>query len=153
MENSKKLVSSRRYLWVISIGASLAGLVDSVYLTWIKIADKTAACSNIGDCEAVNNSIYSEIAGIPIALLGAGAYLLIIILLLLESRYPEQVANLQMGVFGLSLVGTLYSAYLTYLEIAVLRAICPFCVVSAIAIFVLLIVSVFRLRESFSELD
>jgi uncharacterized membrane protein len=153
MEESVRSVSKRGYLWIISVVASLVGVADSIYLTWIKVADKTAACSNIGDCESVNNSIYSEIAGIPIALLGAGAYLLILILLLLEERYPEQVTNLQMGVFGLSLVGTLYSGYLTYLEIAVLRAICPFCVVSAIAIFVLLIVSVFRLRESFIELD
>jgi uncharacterized membrane protein len=145
--------SSSRYLKITSIVAALVGLIDSVYLTWIKLADQTAACSNIGDCESVNNSVYSEIAGIPIALLGAGAYLLILVLLLLEDRYKEQVANMQLGVFGLSLVGTLYSGYLTYLEIAVLRAICPFCVVSAIAIFVLLIVSVFRLRRSFAKFD
>ncbi len=153
MELSESSGSKVQYDWIISIGASLIGLIDSIYLTWIKLADKTAACSNIGDCESVNNSQYSEIAGIPIALLGAGAFLTIFLLLALEKRLPDQSTSLRMGVFGLSLTGTLYSVYLTYLEIAVLRAICPFCVVSAISIFALLIIGVIRLKESFTDID
>lgn len=153
MELSESSGSKVQYDWIISIGASLIGLIDSIYLTWIKLADKTAACSNIGDCESVNNSQYSEIAGIPIALLGAGAFLTIFLLLALEKRLPDQSTSLRMGVFGLSLTGTLYSIYLTYLEIAVLRAICPFCVVSAISIFALLIIGVIRLKESFTDID
>lgn len=153
MKLSATAKTNERYLWLTSLIAAIVGLVDSIYLAWIKIADKTAACSNIGDCDAVNNSQYSEIAGIPIALLGAGAYLLILILLVLEQRLPEQTVNMRLGIFGLSLTGTLYSGYLTYLEIAVLRAICPFCVVSAIAIFVLLIAGLFRLRSSLTDID
>lgn len=153
MKLSVTTKSNDRYLWLTSLVAAIVGLVDSIYLTWIKVADKTAACSNIGDCEAVNNSQYSEIAGIPIALLGASAFLLILIVLILERRWPEQTVNLRLGIFGLSLTGTLYSGYLTYLEIAILRAICPFCVVSAIAIFVLLIVGLFRLRSSLTDFD
>lgn len=153
MELEGTAKSKERYLWVISLIVAIVGLVDSIYLAWIKVADKTAACSNIGDCDAVNNSQYSEIAGIPIALLGAGAYLLILVLLLLDQRWPEQTVNMRLGIFGLSLSGTLYSGYLTYLEIAVLRAICPFCVVSAIAIFVILIAGLFRLRSSITDID
>jgi uncharacterized membrane protein len=153
MELSESSGTKVQFDWIISIGASLIGLIDSIYLTWIKLADKTAACSNIGDCESVNNSQYSEIAGIPIALLGAGAFLTIFLLLALEKRLPDQSTSLRMGVFGLSLTGTLYSVYLTYLEIAVLRAICPFCVVSAISIFALLIIGVIRLKESFTDID
>jgi len=153
MELEGTAKSKERYLWVISLIVAIVGLVDSIYLAWIKVADKTAACSNIGDCDAVNNSQYSEIAGIPIALLGAGAYLLILVLLVLDQRWPEQTVNMRLGIFGLSLSGTLYSGYLTYLEIAVLRAICPFCVVSAIAIFVILIAGLFRLRSSITDID
>jgi len=153
MELEGTAKSKERYLWVISLIAAIVGLVDSIYLAWIKVADKTAACSNIGDCDAVNNSQYSEIAGIPIALLGAGAYLLILALLVLDQRWPEQTVNMRLGIFGLSLSGTLYSVYLTYLEIAVLRAICPFCVVSAIAIFVILIAGLLRLRSSITDID
>ncbi len=152
MELEGTAKTNGRYLWLTSLIAAIVGLVDSIYLTWIKLADKTAACSNIGDCEAVNNSQYSEIGGIPIALLGAGAFLLILILLVLEQRWPEQTVNMRLGIFGLSLTGTLYSGYLTYLEIAVLRAICPFCVVSAIAIFVILTAGLVRLRSSLTDI-
>ena len=76
----------------------------------------------------------------------------LIILLVLEQRWPEQTVNMRLGIFGLSLTGTLYSGYLTYLEIAVLRAICPFCVVSAIAIFVILTAGLVRLRSSLTDI-
>lgn len=135
--------------WLPKVGIVLAiiGLLDSIYLAWIKLAGTTALCGGVGDCESVNNSIYAEINGIPIALLGAGAYLLIIALLLVEGRFGLGVEWPVMGVFGLSLIGTLYSAYLTYLEVAVLHAICPYCVVSAIAIALILVISVIRLRQ------
>jgi uncharacterized membrane protein len=125
---------------------SIIGLLDSIYLTWIKIAGKTAICANIGDCEAVNSSRYSEIGGIPIALLGAGAYLILLALLVLEVRRPAWGEWTRMGFFGMSLAGTLYSAYLTYIEIAVLKAICPYCVLSAIVLLLLLVLSFLRMR-------
>ena len=36
-----------------------------------------------------------------------------------------------LAIFGVSLAGALYSAYLTYLELFVIDAICPWCVSSA----------------------
>ncbi len=135
----------------VSIALVVIGLIDSLYLTWIKLAHATAACAGIGDCEAVNSSVYSEIGGVPIALLGAGAYLVMLILLLLEPRGGFWAENGPLGVFGLSLVGVLYSAYLTYIEVAVLYAICPFCVVSAIVLVALLGVSVVRLWHAEDE--
>ena len=129
------------------IGLGLIGLVDSLYLTWIKIAHN-GVCSVSGGCEVVNISRYASIAGIPIALLGAGAYLTMIAILLLETRNDFFEFNGPVIVLGLSLVGVLYSAYLTYLELYVIRAICPFCVVSAVVLVLMLIVSGMRLRES-----
>lgn len=153
MEVVNSRASGLRGLWLVSVGVALVGLVDSIYLTWIKIADQTAVCSGIGDCESVNNSIYSEIAGIPIALIGAIAYLTILALLFLENRFETKGLYLRFAIFGLTLAGSLYSGYLTYLEIAVLRAICPFCVLSAISIFVLLIVGISRLKADFADLE
>lgn len=153
MEVANSRDTGLRGPWLVSVGAALIGLVDSTYLAWIKIADQTAACSGIGDCESVNNSIYSEIGGIPIALIGAVAYFVIFLLLLLEKRFRAQSMYLRFSVFGLSLAGTLYSGYLTYLEIAVIRAICPFCALSAITIFVLLIMGIIRLKADFAALE
>lgn len=138
---------------VILIVLAIIGLIDSVYLTWVKYTDQYALCGPIGNCESVNTSQYSEIFGIPIALLGAGAYLVIIVLLLVESRNEFMHEYSSLLVFGISLIGVLYSIYLTYIEIAVLRAICPYCVISAIVLVLLLVLSTIRLIQTFRESD
>jgi uncharacterized membrane protein len=51
-------------------------------------------------------------------------------------------------VFGITLAGLIYSAYLTYLEIAVIKAICPFCVISAIVMAGLFVLSSMRLFKN-----
>ncbi len=108
------------------------GFIDSLYLAYVKLSHGQAYCGGLGECETVNNSPYSEVGGFPIALLGMGAYIVIILLLSLETRSGFWRSNTRLFVFGLSLIGILYSIYLTYIEIAVLYAICPYCVVSAI---------------------
>ena len=138
-------------LRITSLVLAILGLVDSIYLTWVKFSGQYAICGPIGNCEAVNTSQYSEVYGIPIAILGAGAYLAIIILLLLENRGPFWTQNSPMIVFGISLIGVLYSIYLTYVEIAILHEICPYCVISAVILVVLLVLSSIRLFTTFQE--
>jgi len=135
-----------KFRWTLAIIA-MVGLIDSIYLAWLKIADATAACGNIGDCESVNSSPYAEVAGIPIALFGAGAYLLILISFYMEPRAEIWRENAPLIVFGISLAGVLYSAYLTYVEVAILHAVCPYCVLSAIVLVVLLVSSIKILIE------
>jgi len=136
--------------WWVSLGLTLLGLGVSAYLTWVKLTDNLASCGPIGDCESVNSSRYAEIAGMPVALLGALGYLAILAFLAAERWLPRQAENLHMGVFGVALIGTLYSAYLTYIEVAVLRAICPYCVISAVAMTALFVISILRLRSAAS---
>jgi len=123
------------------------GLLDSLYLSWVKIVNSQVFCGTSGQCETVNNSPYSEIGGVPIAYLGLGAYLVILGLLFLEMRSPFWKETSPIAHFGISLVGVIYSAYLTYIEIAVLHAICPYCVVSAIAMLLLFIIAIIRLLQ------
>lgn len=130
---------------------SLIGLADSLYLAWIKLANQAAICAGVGSCDVVNSSEYATLGGVPIALFGAGAYLSILLILLLEERMPVLEENGAMLIFGISLAGVLYSAYLTYIEIVVLRAICPYCVLSAIVLVALLALSGFRLRRQWSQ--
>lgn len=136
-------------LRILSAICSIIGLLDSIYLSWIKLANLESMCAGIGGCDVVNTSQYSEIRGVPIALIGAGGFLLILFLLLIESRSGFLQENAGIYVFGLSLIGTIYSGYLTYLEIAVIKEICPFCVLSALAMFAIFVLSIFRLRQGF----
>ena len=122
------------------------GILDSVYLSWIKFAHQESRClAGVGDCFSVNTSRYATIFGIPVAVIGLVGYCLVLLFLLLESRDQGWQANSLMAVFGLTLFGTLFSAYLTFLEIAVIRAICPFCVISAVSMLSLFVISIVRL--------
>lgn len=60
----------RRGVYFTSLGLAGLGALDSAYLTYVKFAGAHAACAGIGDCETVNNSAFSAIAGVPIAILG-----------------------------------------------------------------------------------
>lgn len=153
VDSAELTVDRLRWGWRETATAllSVVGLVDSLYLAFIKLTNNTTACAGIGDCDAVNNSRYAEVAGIPIALIGVLGYLAILAALAAERRWPQAAWTLRLGIFGMALAGALYSAYLTYIEVAVLDAICPFCVVSAVCMVGILILSVLRLRDADAE--
>jgi uncharacterized membrane protein len=136
-------------LQVSTVVLSIIGLLDSLYLTWVKLTQNQVVCiKGLGDCNSVNNSRYSEIFGIPIALLGMGAYLAIIILIWLSKRSEFWEDNFPIIFMGITLIGFLYSGYLTYLELFVLNAICPYCVLSAIIMTLLFIIAILRLVKT-----
>jgi uncharacterized membrane protein len=74
-------------------------------------------------------------------------YLAIALLLALEDRAGALETYGPLAVFGLALTGTLYSAYLTYVELFVLHAVCPYCVVSAVLMTAIFILAVIRFRR------
>ncbi len=128
---------------------STAGLIDSIYLTWIKIAENPALCiKGLGNCWTVNTSKYSELLGIPISIFGALTYGAILLLVFWVNKSGFVAENATFAIFGLSLLGTLYSIYLTYIEIAVIKAICPFCITSALIITVILVLTIIRLVKT-----
>jgi uncharacterized membrane protein len=137
--------------WWLSLGLAGIGLAVSTYLAWVKLTGNVASCGPVGDCESVNNSPYAEFAGVPIALLGALGYVAVLALLGAERRFPRLAESTRLALFGVSLIGTLYSAYLSYIEVAVLRAICPYCVSSALAMTAILVLGILRLRLSDSD--
>ena len=121
---------------------ALLGVGISGYLTYVKLSATQAVCLGLGECETVQNSPYSVILGIPIAVLGLLTYLAIIALWWWSQDEQRPYADLApMILFGITLFGFLYSAYLTYLELFVLKAICPWCVASAIIMTVLMIIN------------
>jgi len=129
---------------------AIIGLVDSLYLTWIKLSGSEAICSGVGGCDVVNTSEYALLAGIPIALFGAAAYVAILLVLWLENRNSWLSENGPLLLFGITLFGFLYSLYLTYIELFVIFAICPFCVASAVVMTIMFVLSWIRLRNSWS---
>jgi len=129
---------------------ALAGLGISSYLTYAHWADAPIACGAIEGCNEVNTSDYSEMAGIPVALLGALFYVALgTAALAWLLWHPQSLAWPMIGFWGLALGGTVYSAYLTYTELFVIDAVCIYCLASAsITLASLLISSVVLVRES-----
>lgn len=134
--------------WLVCLLA-LAGMGAAGYLTWAHLADQSVVCGQSLGCDIVQQSVYSELGGIPIALFGLLAYAVLFALTLLRGRLPEDLdAHIPLAVFGISLIGVLYSAYLTYLEIYVIYAICRWCVSSAVIITLIFLLSLFDLKGS-----
>ncbi|MBM3151351.1 MAG: vitamin K epoxide reductase family protein [Chloroflexi bacterium] len=135
-------------LSLLTILLALLGALDALYLFVYKISSNDKMCLGSGDCATVNYSRYSEIAGIPVALLGLLAYLTIIILLSLALRKPALAGAINLLVFSLGLAGLVFSVYLTYIELAVIDAVCPFCVISAVLITLIFILSVIQILKT-----
>lgn len=133
--------------WLRMTGIVLAtlGAADALYLWVLKITSAEAMCVGSHGCITVNNSPYSEVIGIPVSVLGLVVYLIILGVLALEPRFAWLARYGSLAVFGLSLTGVAFSAYLTYLEFYVIHAVCPFCMVSAVLITLILLLSIARL--------
>jgi uncharacterized membrane protein len=128
----------------ISIILAIAGLVVAGYLTYSDFTLTSTLCAPGGGCDTVRQSQYSQVLGVSVALIGLLGYLGILAVLILEQSSPFFARNGPMLVFGLSLIGFLYSAYLTYLEAFAIRAFCPYCVASAIIMTAIFGIATFR---------
>ncbi len=130
----------------ISIGLAILGILIAGYLTWIHYSRSAIYCvGGSAGCDIVQQSRYSNIGGVPVALIGLVGYLAILGIFLLEEIRGPLSESGPLLVFAFSLIGTLYSAYLTYLELFVIGAICQYCVTSAIIMILIFASSVYRL--------
>lgn len=129
----------------LAIALSILGLLVSIYMTIYKLTDNEKMCVGSGGCSVVNNSRYSEVSGIPVAVLGVGGYAAILAVLLLERRNKFFEQNGSILFFGLSITGFLFTVWLIYVEIALIKALCPFCLTSQVAMTIIFIISVIRL--------
>jgi uncharacterized membrane protein len=131
---------SRRTLRALTAGLALVGLAIAGYLTWVHYAGLNPICvGGGGSCERVQSSRWAELAGVPVSLLGLIGYGAILLTLALPEDLGRQAAAL------VALVGFGFSAWLTYVELAKIDAICQWCVASAVVMTLLAAVSVTRL--------
>jgi uncharacterized membrane protein len=133
-------------LYWFSVGLAILGLLVSIYMTIYKLTANNAMCLGSGDCSTVNASPYSEIYGIPVALFGVFGYGVILGLLFIKKQFGNFIyQNSTLAIFGLAVTGFAFTLYLVYLEIYVIKAICPFCITSQISMTVLFFVTTIRL--------
>jgi uncharacterized membrane protein len=141
------------WLLLAMIFLAIAGLGVSAYLMWgYTVPGATLACGESSGCETVKNSDYANLLGIPLPVMGLVNYTALLLVLLAQNQAAIQAKGwspyLALAIFGLSFAGVLYSAYLTYVELFIIYAICRWCVASAIIMVVLFLLSIFNLRNS-----
>ena len=128
---------------------ALVGLFVALYL-WLHALGFGGAikCGASGGCETVQTSPWAVFLGFPVAFYGVVGYLAVLIVALASLR-PAALAGRQWNVMlvGLATVGVLFTAYLTYLELFVIHAICRWCIGSAIIITAIWVVAVAALRR------
>jgi uncharacterized membrane protein len=127
-----------RRLRVAILVLTVIGIGIASYLTYTHYAGIKVACLSSGGCETVQASRWSKVDGVPVALLGLIGYVLIFLSLAVRGDIGR------IGGFGLTLVGFLFSAYLTYRELFSIHAICQWCVSSAVIMTVLLVLTGWR---------
>ena len=129
----------------VAIALAIIGLLVSVYMTIYKLTDNDKMCIGSSGCSVINSSPYSEVSGIPVAVFGVGGYAAILAVLLLEKRNRFLQENGTLLFFGLSIFGFLFTVWLIYVEVALIHALCPFCLTSQAVMTVIFIISVIRL--------
>jgi len=134
-----------KWLYRGSVALVILGLLVSIYMTVYKLTANDSMCLGSGDCSTVNASRYSEVNGIPVAAIGILGYAAILAVLLFENRNQFFRQNGTLMIFGMALTGFLFTVWLVYVEVALLKAICPFCVTSQAAMTVIFIIAVARL--------
>lgn len=122
---------------------ALVGIADSIYLTVHHYTAEPVPCSIIEGCEQVLNSQWAEIGGVPLAAFGAAAYFAAFSLALLAAFGDRRMWKL----YGVQVtIMACVSAYLIYVQGAVIGAFCQFCLLSALTttiLFILFIISIF----------
>jgi uncharacterized membrane protein len=125
------------------------GLAISLYLAYVEAASVQAACGPVGACNAVQSSAYARLFGVlPLGVLGALVYLLFLVAwIIARSGPPRATAVAGLCILAVAFAGTAYSAYLTYVEVFVIRAVCLWCLASALTMSVILVLQVPALRQ------
>jgi uncharacterized membrane protein len=113
------------------LSLSLIGFLDAAYLAILHYRGMFLDCGPLMDCDVVMTSPFAVIGGIPLALLGALYYLAI--LLLTVAYYDRKQTFILRIIANLTILGFLTSLVLLYLQAVVIRALCFYCILSALS--------------------
>lgn len=129
----------------VTLALAVIGFGVAAYLTYVHYAGLQPVCAVSGGCEKVQASRYAVLGGVPVALIGLIGYSGILASFLLRGDHGRMARVL------MTAIGFGFSAYLTYLELFHVHAICQWCVSSAAIMTLLLILSVIEFLQPASE--
>ncbi len=151
---SSAAVSARHRDWLTPILA-LAGLGVAAYLSNVELRNIEAVCGPVGDCNTVQQSEYARLFSVlPIGVLGLIGFLAILAAWILRRYGSGRISNwAALGMLGMTIFGTLFSVYLTFLEPFVIGATCLWCLSSAVIMTILYVLSLNPGRRAWSAIS
>ena len=120
---------------------ALAGAAVASYLTFVRYSGTQIVCAT-GGCETVQRSRYAELAGLPVAVLGILLYVLILATAAVSGPGAAAAGAV------LALGGALFAGYLLVVQVAVIHAVCQWCVASDVLVIALAVLVILRLRRA-----
>jgi uncharacterized membrane protein len=113
---------------------TIVGMLAAAYLAHVEVLEVEAVCGPVGDCNTVQQSEYARLFGvIPIGLMGLFGYLAIYAAWMLRRWVKGRISLwASVCILVMTALGTLFSAYLTFLEPFVIGASCLWCLSSAV---------------------
>ena len=128
---------------MIIAALALVGVFVALYLTMYKMGTIGHLACGFGSCERVNTSKWATFAGAPVAAWGLGFYVATLAIAVAgTSPRLAQRREISYVLAVMSATGVAFSVWLTYLELYVIDAICRYCVMSALIVTAIFIVSV-----------
>jgi uncharacterized membrane protein len=131
---------------------ALVGAADAGYLLWWHrhvAADAAGVAGSVfcpaKGCEIVNQGKFASVRGIPVAAIGLAGYLTILVLSLFTAIRRDRRAV--WAILLVSGIGVIVSVHLVYLQVAVIEAICSYCIVSAVTMISILVVALTLLAK------
>jgi len=133
---------------MLEAAIALLGAFVASYLALYKLGYIGTLACGAGSCETVQLSRWASFLGIPVAVWGVAFYGLVLGLAMLGLQ--DRFIDSRGVALALTLVtgwGLIFSAWLTYVELFIIHAICRWCVASATLTSLLFVVAAFDLRE------
>ena len=125
---------------------ALVGLGIATYLLTVRVLGEAPACGPVRGCDTVAASEYATVLGLPVALFGVGYSAVLLAACIGWWRRAEKRALY--AAYGLGLAGVFAVAYLTYLELFVIEAICIWCVTYGVTIVAGWVLAILALRAA-----
>jgi uncharacterized membrane protein/thiol-disulfide isomerase/thioredoxin len=125
--------------WLIP-AVIVVGMGVAAYLSYVETQSVEAFCGPVGDCNTVQQSRYAKLFGVlPVGVLGLLGYFALLAAWLTRRFIPKLEKPAAIGFWGIAFFAVIFSLYLTYLEPFVIRAVCIWCLSSAVIVTLLLL--------------
>lgn len=138
---------SKSLKWILAgiVIFSLVGFLDATYLTLVHYNRGSLSCYIFKGCDKVTTGPHAVILGVPVSLLGALYYFSVFIAAIFYFDTKNKIFLRILSIFPLA--GFLASLWFLYLQLFIIKALCFYCVISAITSTLLFVLGILVFRN------